>query len=85
MQDFADFSKGNVSLAVFNGADAVYIQTVGDITNFPHVPEMGMTVPLADSATAGHYYPSSRKTIARQNIWKLKAPIPARLSVAGIE
>jgi DNA-binding IclR family transcriptional regulator len=51
MQDFADISKGNVSLAVFNGADAVYIQTVGDITNFPHVPEMGMTVPVADSAT----------------------------------
>ncbi|MEX1036401.1 MAG: IclR family transcriptional regulator [Sneathiella sp.] len=51
MQDYADFSKGNVSLAVFNGADAVYVQTVGDITNFPHVPEMGMTVPVADSAT----------------------------------
>lgn len=51
MQDYADFSKGNVSLAVFNGGDAVYIQTIGDITNFPHVPEMGMTVPVADSAT----------------------------------
>jgi DNA-binding IclR family transcriptional regulator len=51
MQEYADFSKGNVSLAVFNGPDAVYIQTIGDITNFPHVPEMGMTVPVADSAT----------------------------------
>ncbi|TNE33611.1 MAG: IclR family transcriptional regulator [Alphaproteobacteria bacterium] len=51
MQEYADFAKGNVSLAVFNGPDAVYIQTIGDITNFPHVPEVGMMVPVADSAT----------------------------------
>ncbi|MFC4272574.1 helix-turn-helix domain-containing protein [Sneathiella chungangensis] len=51
MRDFADFAKGNAHLSVFNGPDAVYIQTAGDISNFPHVPEMGMTIPLADSAT----------------------------------
>ncbi|WP_339716626.1 IclR family transcriptional regulator [uncultured Sneathiella sp.] len=51
MQEYAEIAKGNVSLAVFNGADAVYVQTVGDITDFPHVPEMGMTVPVAESST----------------------------------
>ncbi|USG62494.1 hypothetical protein NBZ79_05845 [Sneathiella marina] len=51
MSEFAEFAKGNTSLAVFNGADTVYIQTAGDTSNFPHVPEMGMTIPLANTAT----------------------------------
>jgi DNA-binding IclR family transcriptional regulator len=51
MTEFADFAKGNASLAVFNGPDTIYIQTAGDISNFPHVPEMGMTMPVARTAT----------------------------------
>lgn len=51
MSEFADFAKGNASLAVFNGPDTVYIQTTGDLSNFPHVPEMGMTMPVAQTAT----------------------------------
>lgn len=51
MAEFADFAKGNASLAVFDGPDTVYIQTAGDITNFPHVPEMGMNMPVAETAT----------------------------------
>ena len=51
MRDYADFAKGNASLAVFNGSHTVYIQTAGDISNFPHVPEVGMTMPVAETAT----------------------------------
>ncbi|PHQ71838.1 MAG: hypothetical protein COB93_02140 [Sneathiella sp.] len=51
MSEFADFAKGNASLAVFNGPEAVYIQTAGDISNFPHVPETGMTIPVPQTAT----------------------------------
>ena len=51
MADFADFSKGIASLAVFNGAEAIYIQTAGDTTGFPIVPEIGMTMNLTETTT----------------------------------
>jgi len=50
MAEIAEFAKGNVSMAVFAGGDSVFIQTVGEPTNYPHVPEMGMTMPLPETS-----------------------------------
>lgn len=51
MSDFSDLAKGVTSLAIFSGADAIYIQTAGKLSNFPTSPEIGMTMPIADTLT----------------------------------
>lgn len=51
MTEFAELSKGVTSLAVFSGADAIYVQTAGNLSNFPTSPEIGMTMPIAETLT----------------------------------
>lgn len=51
MRDVAEFTSGNVTLAVVSGADFVSVQTAGEAKNFPHVPEIGISGPLVASAT----------------------------------
>ncbi|MBT5185436.1 MAG: IclR family transcriptional regulator [Kordiimonadaceae bacterium] len=51
MTDFANLSKGVTSLAIFSGADAIYIQTAGKLSNFPTSPEIGMTMPIVETLT----------------------------------
>jgi len=51
MREVAEFTAGNITLAVISGADFVSVQTAGEAQNFPHVPEIGITGPLVASAT----------------------------------
>jgi DNA-binding IclR family transcriptional regulator len=51
MRDVAEFTSGNVTLAVVSGGDFVSVQTAGEARNFPHVPEIGISGPLVASAT----------------------------------
>ena len=51
MDGLAQFTQGNISLGVFSGAETVFIKTTGALTNFPHVPEIGMTTPLPETST----------------------------------
>lgn len=51
MDGLAQFTKGNISLGVFSGAETVFIKTSGSLTNYPHVPEIGMTTPLPETST----------------------------------
>lgn len=51
MGDLAKFTQGNISLAIFSGAETMFIKTTGALTNFPHVPEIGMTTPVPETST----------------------------------
>lgn len=51
MDGLATFAQGNVSLSVFSGAETVFIKTSGGLTNYPHVPEIGMTTPLPETSS----------------------------------
>lgn len=51
MDGLAEFTQGNISLGVFSGAETVFIKTSGALTNFPHVPEIGMTTPVPETST----------------------------------
>lgn len=51
MDGLADFTQGNISLGVFSGAETVFVKTAGALTNFPHVPEIGMTTPVPETST----------------------------------
>ena len=51
MTEVADIANGNASLSVFAGSDTVFIQTAGTPSDFPHIPEIGMTTPVPSSST----------------------------------
>lgn len=51
MDGLAQFTQGNISLGVFSGAETVFIKTSGALSNFPHVPEIGMTTPVPETST----------------------------------
>ena len=51
MDGLAQFTQGNISLGVFTGAETVFIKTTGALSNFPHVPEIGMTTPVPKTST----------------------------------
>lgn len=51
MEGLAKFSQGNISLAVFSGAETIFVKTTGASNNFPHVPEIGMTTPVPETST----------------------------------
>ena len=50
MKEIAGIAKGSVSLSLFSGPDTVFVQTTGDPGNYPHVPEVGMTMPVPASS-----------------------------------
>lgn len=50
MTEVAEIAKGNVSLSVLAGSDAVFIQTAGTPADFPHIPEIGMTTPVPSAS-----------------------------------
>jgi DNA-binding IclR family transcriptional regulator len=46
MREFAEQAGGAVSIGIADGANLVYLETARSSQSFPHVPEVGFSVPL---------------------------------------
>ncbi|MBN9427519.1 MAG: IclR family transcriptional regulator [Burkholderiales bacterium] len=46
MRDFAELAQANVSLTVMDGLYSINIETIRTFDTAPHIPEVGMLVPL---------------------------------------
>lgn len=80
MDGLAQFTQGNISLGVFSGAETMFIKTTGALTNFPHVPEIGMTTPVPKTSTGRALLSMLSTNELDQKLSEIKQTYPEALS-----